>query len=350
LLFDPRPKCSRRELFDRGRELEELERALEDNYPVVLLTGIRRIGKTSLLCVFLNEAKLPYILLDARGLPPNYGVKDLYTLISQAMSKPSLTAKLRKILEMIKGVKVVGVEVELSWRGSSAVPLPVLFDYLNRERVIVAVDEAQKLRGPRGGIFLEALAHAYDYDRNLSFILTGSEVGLLYNYLGVNNPSSPMYGRYLYIIEVQRFSRQDSIEFLKRGLEEVGLQAQLDYIESIVDFFDGIPGWLTLAGSLIARRRKLLEIQMLREQAVRIALAELRKAVEVHGPRFGRVLKLIAKGYNTWRELKTRLEEIEGRTVSKSSLSRILNTLEQLSIIKEYKFLDPVYREAAKMI
>jgi len=350
MLFNPRPKCSRSELFDREEELEELHRAVGEGQPLILLTGIRRIGKTSVLCVLLNELNLPYILIDGRSLPPNYGVRDLYEQLARSMSNPRFLQRMRSVLERVRGVRIVGFEVELTWRGREAVSLTALFDSLNRERVIVAVDEAQKLRGPRGRIFLEALAHAYDYNRNITFILTGSEVGLLYDYLGVDNPSSPMYGRYLVQLSLRRFTREESLEFLEKGFREAGFNPPKSYLEEIVEAVDGIPGWLTLAGNYIAARRKLIDVEEVKRQAVNMAARELEELGKTHGPRILRVLKLLAEGYNSWTRLKKKLEEIEGRTVSKSSLSRILHTLEKLSIIENYSFLDPIYREAAKQL
>jgi DNA-binding Lrp family transcriptional regulator len=41
------------------------------------------------------------------------------------------------------------------------------------------------------------------------------------------------------------------------------------------------------------------------------------------------------------------VEEREGVTLSSSILSNIINSLEDMGIIKDYRFLDPVYREAS---
>ncbi|MEM2282702.1 MAG: hypothetical protein QXH26_04050, partial [Candidatus Hadarchaeales archaeon] len=68
MLFDERPKEDRRELFGRDKEVEELKRAAKR--PLVVLTGIRRIGKTSVLKVALKEMNRPSILIDARGWDP----------------------------------------------------------------------------------------------------------------------------------------------------------------------------------------------------------------------------------------------------------------------------------------
>ena len=44
------------------------------------------------------------------------------------------------------------------------------------------------------------------------------------------------------------------------------------------------------------------------------------------------------------------MEEREGCTLSTSVLHNILENLEKMSILKDYTFLDPVYREAAKLL
>jgi len=55
VLFDERPKTNRSDLFGRERELNELKEKIDK--PLLLLTGIRRIGKTFVLNVFFNESK-----------------------------------------------------------------------------------------------------------------------------------------------------------------------------------------------------------------------------------------------------------------------------------------------------
>ncbi len=55
MLFDPKPKERREDLFDRDEELRRLRLGL--SYPVTLLLGIRRSGKSSLIKVLMNEEK-----------------------------------------------------------------------------------------------------------------------------------------------------------------------------------------------------------------------------------------------------------------------------------------------------
>jgi len=345
MLFDPRPKVKREDLFDRERELEDLYKNIDK--PIIVLTGIRRIGKTSLLLVFLNEIDIPSIILDLRGLKPNYGLRDLYRLLAKAFSKK--LDKFRDILERIRAITIAGVEIEIKWKGREAISLSTLFDYLNYKRTIIAFDEAQKLRGSRSKMILEAIAHAYDYDENLTFIFTGSEVGLLYQFLGVDNPKSPLYGRYMHTISIERFKHDESIEFLKRGFNELGIKPPQKIIEEAVDLFNGIPGWLTFFGNSYAGG--IRDVNKIKEYAIRIALNELENLVKERGSRrYAIVLKAIALGYNTWGKIKRYVEEVEGKIISNSILSNILNTLENLSIIKNYEFLDPIYKEASKRL
>jgi len=346
LLFDERPKAKRQDLFDREKELEELSRNI--NRPLILLTGVRRIGKTSLLNVFLNESGLPYILLDCRELKENYGWKDLYQLLSRSSSR------IIDLLKGIKGVKIFGNEVELAWKGRDFVSLSDLFDHLNKKRLIIAFDEAQRLRGPLSKEIKNALAHAYDYDNNLTFILTGSEVGLLYDFLGIDDPTSPLYGRYYHEIRVERFDKETSVSFLKQGFSELSIQVDERVVEEIAEFFDGIPGWLTLAGNLYSRTK---DLERVKEVAVNVALQELRNLIESKrkiseqvGKRYFHVLKCLSEGKNTWAKLRECLSEKEGMTISSSVLSNIITQLESMSIVKDYKFLDPIYEEASRRL
>ncbi|WP_243675786.1 hypothetical protein [Vulcanisaeta distributa] len=86
--------------------------------PLIVVTGIRRIGKTSVINVALNELGIPYVLIDCRSLRDNYGRSDLYRLISNALS--SSLDKLIDILRRIRGgISIMGNAVEIRWRVGS---------------------------------------------------------------------------------------------------------------------------------------------------------------------------------------------------------------------------------------
>ncbi|AWR96228.1 AAA family ATPase [Acidianus sulfidivorans JP7] len=347
MLFDERPKTKREDLFDRKEELNELEKNIDK--PLILLTGIRRIGKTSLLQVFLHENNSPFILIDCRKLKENYGWKDLYDLLSRGMN-----SRVIEFLKGIKGIRIMNNEIEISWKGKNFVSLSDLFDYLNKKRLIIAFDEAQRLRGPLSKEIKDAFAHAYDYDNNLTFILTGSEVGLLYDFIGIEDSSSPLYGRLYHEIKVERFSKDVSFNFLRKGFEEYSMKVKDEVIEEIVSFFDGIPGWLAISGNLYVNFK---DIEKIKEIAVNIALNELKNLIrnkikisKVVGRRYLYTLKCIAEENNSWSKLERCLSDKEGSTISSSVLSNILKQLEYMSLIKDYSFLDPIYKEASKKL
>jgi len=298
------------------------------------------------LRVALIELDIPYILIDARALRRNYSRSDLFRLIAQGLSD-SLD-KIKDLLMGIRGLRVMGVEVEVSWRGSNSLSLVELFDRLNKKKIVIAIDEAQRLRGPRSSELKDAIAHAYDYDKNISFILTGSEVGLLYDFIGIEDSRSPLYGRYYVEVKLERLSREQSIDFLRKGFAQLNLRVSEEVLKVAYEHFDGIPGWLTFFGNAYSRGEA--DIEKIKSIAVRTALEELRIMTRDNPRRYGLVLRAIAEGRKTWSQVKEYLEEKEGTTISSSVLSNILRSLEDMSIIKNYEFLDPIYREACKLL
>lgn len=339
MLFDERPKDSKEDLFDRESELSETLKAIKENRPLILILGIRRIGKTSLLNVVLKESKVNYILVDLRSLKRNYSRGDLYNALAEGLS---LNKKILDFLRGLRGVKIMGNEIELKWRGRNSLSIAELLDRLNANRIIIALDEAQKLRGPLANEIKEAIAHAYDYDKKITFILTGSEVGLLYDFLGIENPSSPLYGRYAIEIKLERLSREKSIEFLERGFDEIGVRVNKEVLEEAYEKFDGIVGWLTFFGNEYLRERNF---QRVLKVAVSLASDEIKNLRKI-SKRYITVLKCIAQGNDSWSKLKNCVERIEGSSISSSILSNVLNNLEKMSIIQNYQFLDPVYKLA----
>jgi len=67
MLFS-RIKKSRNEMFDREYEFNKITSAINDEVPLIVVTGIRRVGKTTLVKVLLNEIDMPGIYIDARKL------------------------------------------------------------------------------------------------------------------------------------------------------------------------------------------------------------------------------------------------------------------------------------------
>ena len=249
MLFDPRPKKRREELFDREKEIEQLINTKE---PLTLLLGIRRVGKSSLLRVTLNELENG-VYIDARKMYFDSGgwitSASLIGELESALNalRGTVRGKVFEALGHVRGVSISGVRIELT----REVRVSTVLEALNDVGAVIGIDEAQYLRfyGSRGGKeFLALLAYSYDNLDNLWFILSGSEVGLLHDFLGIDDYESPLYGRSHREVVLKPFSKELSMEFLRRGFSEIGMDVPGEVIEDAVGSLDGVPGWLVEFG------------------------------------------------------------------------------------------------------
>jgi hypothetical protein len=85
LYFDPRPKI-KKDLYNREKELEEFSKTLS-YAPMIVVTGLRRTGKTSFVNVALVECEYPYAILDMRGLPYNPSHTDIIRKLEVAFKQ-----------------------------------------------------------------------------------------------------------------------------------------------------------------------------------------------------------------------------------------------------------------------
>jgi len=133
MLFDPRPKTKIGDLFDREKELNDLRNNLD--VPIIVVSGIRRIGKSSIVSVFLNEIQSPSIVLDLRSLRNNYSLRDFYGILSKGISFNF--DKLTEVIKNITAIKMFGNEVEIKWKGRDALTLSSFFDHINKKRIVI---------------------------------------------------------------------------------------------------------------------------------------------------------------------------------------------------------------------
>ncbi|WP_338602566.1 ATP-binding protein [Sulfolobus tengchongensis] len=347
IYFDHRPKETKEDLYDREEELSQLHSSISE--PIILLTGIRRIGKTSVLKVFLNDLDLPYALIDVRTPLSSY--KSLYTIFSEVLSQINKKkGVIKEILQHINGISFFGVNISLSWDPKTRPSLQAIMDRINEiGKVVIAFDEAQNLKGKIGNEFLSLLAHCYDYCKNVTFILTGSEIGLLYDFLKIEDPSSPLFGRHIEEIRLNRFSSEKSLDFLRQGFRQVGINASENVLEYAVEKLDGMVGWLTEFGYRCVKAKELRkefvdEILELASKTVSEELSHFSKEYVI-------IIEGIAKGYTKWNEIKRYFEEKKKRTIYDAELRRYLDKLEKRGYVNrvdrgKYELTDPVVKNA----
>jgi len=341
LYFDPLPKRRKSDLFNREGELAQFSDALAYSSLIVIL-GLRRTGKTSFMNVALSESEHPHIILDMRGLSYNPSHAELIRKIESAFNliNKKWFSMIRSAIKQVKGVSFLGTSISLDW-SKDGVDLAGLFDELNAwaetndKRFLVAFDEIQLIRGEKS--IPRLFAHIIDYNQNICLVVTGSEMGLLFDFLGFEDPESPLYGRHYTEIMMRNFENDESEEFLTTGFKQLGIAIQREVIEYAIDNLDGVVGWLTLFGTR-CRDKKGMSSEIVDSVVVeggKLARSEALKIVK-YSPRYAVVLNHLAKAKNaTWSQIKSILEARENRTLPNPTVSDILNKLVKTGLVEK---------------
>ncbi len=282
---------------------------------------------------------------------------DVYKRIESAVNtffreNREIWSELKGNLKNISGLRVLGFGVSFSWKEEKT-DLAALFRELEKYNVVLAFDEVQYLRGPVGSEFAGLIAHLYDYSE-LRMVMTGSEVGLLHDYLGVDDPEEPLYGRYFHEVSLSCFTPEQSRDFLLKGFEQVGISSPEKLIEDAVERLDGIVGWLVLFGrKAMEKGLSLGLIDEVFDEAKALAMSEfenfLTKRLAAR-KRYIEIMRAVAGGKRTWEEIKEHLERKEGKTTADSVLARLLKALVDSSFLEKvregknvyYRIPDPI--------
>ena len=355
MLLDPKPKSKEADLFSRGEELKELLSSLRDN-PITLITGIRRVGKSSLMRVAIAETEQDSIMIDVRRIysdsSGSMGRADLSYAIQGELEKKLKKERIKALLSKVKGVSFMGNSVTFDWND---ITLSSLLEKLNDhpKPFIIAFDEAQYFRyyGGKGGKSIQNLiAWAFDNLQNIRFLLTGSEVGLIHDFIGTNDYESPLHGRYMYEIVLKPFSKDISIEFLKAAFAESDMQIPAEEITAAQNLLDGIVGHLVQYGLNRLRRSHDEALSETFATAKMLFISEL-KELEKRSPRYRKVLEFIASGATTFTAI-LRSFQASGDAASKSRVADALRILERSSWINKehgkYSIIDCVLAELIK--
>ncbi|MDG6907478.1 MAG: ATP-binding protein [Nitrososphaerota archaeon] len=203
--------------------------------------------------------------------------------------------------------------------------------------------------------FTSVLAHAYDYCKGLQFVVTGSEVGMLHNFLRIDEPSAPLYGRATVEIELLGLSEEKSMEYLGEGFAQVKLRVPDAMLQSVHLRFDGIIGWLTYCG-FKAMEAKKLDARIIDEaakKAMKLVALEFKNFLKLYkSKRYRIVMNLLARGRAPWADLRRAVESREGVTIGQGEITKLLSNLEDAGFVEKghdgsYFIPDPMVAEAA---
>ncbi|MEM2110735.1 MAG: ATP-binding protein [Candidatus Bathyarchaeia archaeon] len=324
-----------------------------------MVTGLRRTGKTSFVNVALVECGCPFAILDLRGLPFNPSYADVVRRLEAAFRQIDRKwfSDLSEALKHLKGVSILGNELSFEW-GKAGVDFAELFGEIDRwavkmkRKFLIAFDEIQVIRGDKW--MLRFLAHVVDSYHNVVVVVTGSEVGVLFDFLGFDQPSSPLYGRHFVQVQMKNFSASMAKDLLVSGFKQIKLEPSAELLEYAVKRLDGVPGWLTLFG-VRCRDRNACSKELVDEvasEAGKLAREEVLKIVAL-SRRYGVILNFVMKlGEASWSKIKSAVEAKEARSVTNHAVSTLIRNLVNMGILMEtdgkYSISDALLIEGIK--
>ncbi|MEM0463211.1 ATP-binding protein [Pyrobaculum sp.] len=332
MYFDPWPKTSREDLFDRE---EEVERIKALRAPITLVLGLRRAGKSSVILVAASEMPHPVVYIDARRFEaePYLTFKHVAEALGEALAQPMRRfPKLREYLKNVNGISVAGFEVKISWRERGS--LVEVLEWLNRwaeengRKAVVVIDEAQELTKLKGYNLLKLLAYSYDNLRNVYYVMSGSKMGLLKKFLKLEDAGSPLYGRYMEVVELRPFTLEEAKRFLEEGCRQYGVPPP--DAEKVYRAVGGLPGWLTYFGyTYVSVRDEEESIRQTVSYAVDLIKQEFAHFLEGKwaAEKRYRVIMEAAAECAAWSELKRAVEASEGRRINDAEITRLLKNL-----------------------
>ncbi len=348
MLFDLNPKESIKDLYDRKKELESLSLSLKNGERLVIVYGVRRVGKTSLIRAFLNERDFPYILLDMKEIYYVHGsvpIKALYNAVAK---------------EFVRFIGKVGSEpgFDLSEDLGLTGLLKEINEWCRARKLtfIVALDESQYLRFGGKIRYDGIIAWGVDNLSNVTFILTGSEAGMLREFLRYEDTEAPLYGRFRNEIYLNRFTKEEGFGFLRRGFKESGKTISEKALEDVSRDLDGISGWLTYYGyyRTVEGMKHEDAIKQVFREGSQLTLKEIEKVISRSRKRYIYILKAIVDGLDTWGVIKAYVSSNAG-SLSDTILNSLLQTLVKLGIVEKaaddrYMIPDPVAVYAIKRL
>ncbi|MFP3161136.1 MAG: ATP-binding protein [Vulcanisaeta sp.] len=360
MLFDVRPKEDRRDLYDRERELSELRESIERGVWSAVY-GVRRVGKTSVANVAVNDPRYIAVKVNlVRLYDPKrrrYSRSDFVGVflegVNDAVRRYTLGGRVVRFISNVLGIdeesflefNVVKIRARLRrFRDQDVNSVIRELDQLakdNGKRLVIVLDEAQELMKVNGLNLPSILHDVYDYCRNTVIIFAGSMIGLMEGMLKGLEYDKPFFGRLIRRIRVDRFTEDQSRDFLRRGFEEEGIRVGEDVIDDAVRRFDGIVGWLTFFGAEYSFRVKHGESVNL-DEIERMAINEVREEfksflVNSQSPeRYSAVVIALDRlgGRGTLGEVTKVVNELIGE-VPEPRVYEILNRLVNMGFIEK---------------
>ena len=340
MYFEIEPKSNKQDFFNYDYEYGQVKKALERKEKIIAVVGVRRVGKTSLLNLIYNETKGLKLWLDGRIVADPK--KEVFAAIYETAKtgKPKIFGKIESLNLSAFGV---GFDIKLDNGSQNEMEKKIR----SSGQICVFVDEAQRMKVKD---LADVLSYIYDRFPHVSFVISGSEIGLVEEILGESDSEHPLYGREITKVVMNRLDKSKAMEYLGKGFEQLRIGIDADEIDCAVAELGGLIGWLTLYGYERGIRRSKDALAKTSQRAAQIAASEL-----VHFLKKTKNKKLyIGMLRNTdgigWDELRARTGRELGKQLNPNLFNFALGRLVDYSFVEKkdgkYHLSDPLLQKA----
>ena len=175
--------------------------------------------------------------------------------------------QIKVMLQKVRGINFeTNFEISFEYGKNNELEISELFYKISRwaedndETVLIAIDKAQEFRKMTNFNMTGLLSSIYDNCYRIIIVLTGSESGLLYEFMGVGDPKAALFGRSFEEIKLLSLSKEKSIEFFNAGFAQYKLGIKESKVNNIINLaaeeLGGIPGWLIKFGTKYVQQKK----------------------------------------------------------------------------------------------
>ncbi len=337
MYFDINPKDDEQDFYNYREELSQLREYLSSGEKLILITGLRRVGKTSLMRVVYSKLNAPKVFLNFREYASardmlNHAFEQIYVQMDPT----------RKVFDVLTSVEIGPLTLGLSADVPTIEDLDKELEKQNK-RAYIFIDEGQCKDG-----LDDLIATYYDRTKNITFMISGSELGLIEDMFGEDRP---LFGRMRKDIIMKPLPVDKSVEFLRLGFAQLGLEYKESELEDAVNKLGGLVGWLTYYGYLRKDTNHERALEILIKNARVILKAELDNFLNKQRgrkERYSLILRLLKLKPSKWNEIKEYLEFKLNKKISSARLSDYLTKLKKSGFIVEengkYKLADPLWR------
>ena len=323
MYFNPQVKTNKKDFFNFEVIQEELKKALQDKLtPLIAVYGLRRTGKTSLIKVVLHSLGKKHVWIDSRDIASR---DDFYKKLSDEIDK------FKRFNVNKLTLKGIGLSLNFVTKG---------LDYLHKHKMALVIDEAQLLKR----LHLDnSVASIYDNFPNIKIVISGSESGMLKNFLGKNNATAPLYGRAVFELQTKRLDKESGFAFLREGSKQAKMIFSDEEIFTALKELDGIIGWLTKYGWYRLKYPPRESLRRTVEEGKALSKEEFIKFATNAETRYKMIMKSL-KGGAPWEEIKKQIR------ISDKQLYSLMTRLVNGGFVEKeeglYKITDPLLEAA----